>query len=160
MSRITNSIPPIGDNLPVIAVLEDTPYRIEWLEREFPHAHIAWSTNVLHFCASVDALALSGRLQLILMDHDLGANPLDMALNFSGHQKNYMEDKNGHDGCDACWAMTTYPNIPVFIWSANWDKAPTMEEVLRHRGFLRVSRASFDAHRENVKTFIENTIGL
>jgi hypothetical protein len=160
MTRIRNSIPPHGDNLPVICVLEDTPARIEWLEDNFPDVHVAWSTTVLDFCASVDALALSGRLQLILMDHDLGFNPVDLMDVTLPASRNYMEDRNGHDGCDACWSMTPHSNIPVFIWSANYDKAPTMEAILRRQGFLRVSRASFDSHQDEIKQFIENTIGL
>lgn len=157
VSRIRNSVPPIGDNSPIICILEDTPSRVEWVERHFPHAHVAWSTTVEDFCASVDAMMLSGRLKLILLDHDLGCNPMDQAM--GRVTPSFTEDINGNDGVDACLGMTMYPDVPVFIWSGNIDKSPVMEDVLRDRGFLHVSRCAVDIWPDKVKSFITNVIG-
>lgn len=154
--RIRNSIIP-NTPVPGIAVLEDVPIRIERLERMFPDVDIAWSTNVVDFCASVDSLALAGKLDLILLDHDLGMNPMDIL--HGPLKSNFMEDKNGHDGRDACMSMNVYPEVPVFIWSGNEEMAVEMEQILRNRGFLRISKCPVDVYPEKVFEFIKNLLG-
>ena len=157
MARSLDSIPPKGDTFPVIAILEDTPFRIEWVERHFPYVHVAWSTTVSDFCASVDALSLSGKLQMIILDHDLGCNPLDMAM---GRQSaSAFLDRNGEDGMDACRDMGVHSNVPVLIWSGNTQKVPLMVKTLRDRGFQHVGNCPVDVYPDRVKDFIRNAIG-
>lgn len=157
MARLADSIPPKGDMYPVIAILEDTPFRIEWFERHFPYSHVAWSTTVSDFCASVDALALSGRLQMIILDHDLGCNPLDMAM---GRQSaNAFLDRNGEDGMDACRDMGLHNSVPILIWSGNSEKVPLMVKTLKDRGFYHVGTCPVDIYPDKVKDFVKNVIG-
>lgn len=150
--RIKNIIP-TNDTVPVIAVLEDREERIDWLKAICPHAHIVWSTNVVDFLVSVDVLALSAKLDLIILDHDLG--------DFESSD-NLIKDKNGHDGTDACLAITVYKEIPVLIWSANPEMAPEMEKILKKRGFRRVLRKSFNFYKniEMIALYIKNIINL
>lgn len=159
MPRIRNSFPPGGDNFPIIAVLEDTPARIDWLEEHFPYAYIAWSTNVVDFCASVESLALTGKLSLIVLDHDLGASvEILCSPDFDRDNHDYRLDKNGYDGKDACMAIEVV-DVPVLVWSSNFNYAPDMEKILRTRGFAQVSLKSWDHYRPDIKTYIENVIG-
>lgn len=160
MTRIRNSLPPIGDSLPVIAVLEDVAYRVEWLEKHFPHAHISWDKNVIDFVASVESIGLTGRLALVIMDHDLGAaSELLSSPHYDGDTHDYRIDKNGHDGRDACMAMTNF-DVPVLIWSANKYYSPQMENLLRTRGFAQVSSKSFEHYEDEVLQYLKNVIGL
>lgn len=160
MTRVRNSILPSGDNRPVIAILEDIPSRVEWLENNFPDVYVSWDTNVVDFCASVESLGMTGQLALIIMDHDLGGNPVDLAqpwIDIDNH--NFFLDKNGHDGRDACMAIQDF-NVPVLIWSANFNHAPTMEKILRTRGFLQVSCKSVDHYKKEILQYLENLISL
>jgi len=157
MSRLLNSLIPKGDMLPVIAILEDIPFRIEWVERHFPDVHVAWSTTVSDFCASVDALSLTGRLQMIILDHDLGCNPLDMAM---GRQSaSAFLDRNGEDGMDACRDVGVHATVAVLVWSGNAEKVPLMVKTLKDRGFQHVGNCPVDQYPDKVKSFIKNAIG-
>lgn len=139
-----------------VLILEDTPSRVEWVQENFPTVEVVWKTTVADFLQAL--ISSSCDFSLIVLDHDLGANPLDMAM--GRKTKDAFHDINGHSGTHAVNRMPLCQEVPILIWSGNFEKATLMEKTLRQRGFLRVSKKPVDYYPQQVKDFFQNLLGL
>ena len=124
---------------PIIVVLDDLKQRVDWLRSHVgDRADIAWDVTVSGFLNKLKAAESTGRLFLVVLDHDLDFG-VDKHLS-----KGENLDKNGHDGRTAARHLTlSDKSIPVLVWSMNGQMALEMENILSKRGF-NVSRMMYN----------------
>ena len=124
---------------PIIVVLDDLKQRVDWLRSHVgDRADISWDVTVSGFLNKLKAAESTGRLFLVILDHDLD-------FGVDKHQsKGENMDRNGHDGRTAARQLTlSDKSIPVLVWSMNGHMALEMENILSKRGF-NVSRMMYN----------------
>jgi len=128
---------------PIIVVLDDMIERVRWLKDHVGNrAEIMWSKRVSKFLDYVKKAESTGRLILVILDHDL-----DIWSN-----KNDSLDDEGQTGMDAAKQLNlSRKDIPVLVWSMNDKASVEMENLLWKRGFL-VTRMPFHNNRQNGQT--------
>lgn len=97
--------------LPSILILDDEENRINWIRKQFPGIHIIWTYNVKMFFEEYQREKNSGRLILIILDHDLGSE--------------------NESGMDVVKKLQT--NMITIIWSVNTIAATKMFYELKDK---------------------------
>lgn len=113
-----------------ILVLEDSLDRVEWLRKHMPETQLVLhATSVVDFEAKLGET--KGKLDLIILDHDLGhAPPTPYVVDSDSY------DENGQTGYDAALAVPHDIACPVLVWSMNHSAAKRMYEALVERGIV------------------------
>ena len=102
---------------PLIIVLEDDRERMDWLRRTIIGVEILeyWSVN--QFVAAINEHKDSGRLKLVIFDHDLGCIPPN--AQWDGNYSS-TTDPDGLTGTDAVRLVDNLP-CAALVWSLNSD---------------------------------------
>lgn len=104
-----------GDMKPLIIVLEDSNDRMDWLRNTIIGVDIIHHLSVLSFVQAVNEHKDSGRLRLVVFDHDLGHTPPhDMYSPMVSH----TTDADGYTGHDAAKMLDSIP-CAALVWSLN-----------------------------------------
>ena len=115
-----------------ILVLEDMDARVEWLRKTFKFSTAIWhETTVKGFQEKFLELQKKRKLQLIILDHDLGGPWFD------------SKDADEQTGTDAAQWLQSQPRVPTIIWSINAEGSKRMRSYLPwalHRPFVNLSK--------------------
>jgi folate-dependent tRNA-U54 methylase TrmFO/GidA len=137
---------------PIVMILEDSPFRIKWFKTEFPNVDCIWAKNVSMFFEMLQSIDKT-RLRLIILDHDLGDDKLDVAIEqITGHEAMEFDDAvqascvidggtwpmdiNGQNGMSAVDGLVSWNDIPTIVWSVNSVCAPLMVKRLNKQGSI------------------------
>lgn len=125
-----------------ILVLEDMEERVNWLRKTFRFGVTVYhETSVEGFKEKFEQLESKGKLNIVILDHDLGGPFFDSS------------DKHGLTGTDAAKWLLTKQRKPTIIWSVNPEGSKRMRGFLPwavHAPFINMDRlrtAIFDLMR-------------
>ena len=102
-----------------ILILEDEKKRVSFLKHAlksrnlFKSVDIVWAISVEEF----ETLIKFNNFDLIILDHDLGDSIFDL------------------NGANAA-SLLTDSNVPVIIWSVNFDGAKRIESILNSKNIV------------------------
>ena len=132
-------------NKPTIVVLDDMPFRAEWIIQNFcDRVDVVLGETGEEF---LNHLQTAKDLILIILDHDLDCESIN-----TNHT-----DKNGDNGVTVAQKLNlSNKNIPILIWSFNYKAVANMQSILSTKGYtVKVIQYGFE---DIIKNYIENLL--
>lgn len=136
--------------LPIVLVLEDCKYRMEWLTSALKgKAHVRWTWRVQDFLRLLDEHRDS--VAAIVLDHDIPPPEPDDEELIS--LQNNLNDEDGKCGYDAVLEMPAVP-IPVLVWSVNGPGSERMMRALREKGMRAERMPHLQVYYDRMESYL------